>query len=262
VTALAARVTAATCGCGQPVPDAFLCAPCTRDLQEALQAITGTGSQHGLATDLDLALSRQGSHSGAGVRRGCASVVPFDERAAAAARRLLAALSYAWGCVCMDDARVSQPRRDLTDLARWLLTHIRPLRQLEDAAVISARILAAVAAARRAVDLPPERLYAGPCGHCRTPLYADPGAAWVTCHRHDPAWGALVEARRDWMLAQVTDVLAHAAEAVRLLGLVGVDVRPVQVSRWAARGRLPAHGTDQCSRALYRLGDLIILASG
>ena len=75
------------------------------------------------------------------------------------------------------------------------------------------------------------------------------GKTTVSCKLHDPPWTADFEDRRRWMLAEVEHVLAHAAGAVHLLGLLGVKVTPVQITRWvpqaqcrlSSRAAGPAH---------------------
>lgn len=152
------------------------------------------------------------------------------------------------------------PPDTIAAMALWLARRTGRLRQHEAAAEAVSEITAAVRQAQRAIDRPPGRAYAGPCGVCGRHLYVRPGKATVTCDGHEPPWSADVEQRREWMLGQITDQLSYAAEAVHLLSLLGVRVSAVQVTRWVADGRLVAHGTDQHRRALYRLGDLTVLA--
>ena len=46
-----------------------------------------------------------------------------------------------------------------------------------------------------------------------------------------------------------------------VLGLLGVRVTPVAISRWVADGRLAYRGVDTSGRRLLRLGDIADLAS-
>ena len=74
-------MAAPLCACGQPSPGAVICKTCTRGLQ--LTLITAAS----LGPDLEAATARQARFTGPGRRAG-GSVLPFDERASAAASAL------------------------------------------------------------------------------------------------------------------------------------------------------------------------------
>ena len=74
-------MTAPRCACGQPVHGASICKACERELTLALLAAVVIGP------DLDLAISRQARFTVYG-QRGSEPVLPFDERASAAAGAL------------------------------------------------------------------------------------------------------------------------------------------------------------------------------
>ena len=153
------------------------------------------------------------------------------------------------------------PPDTIAGMAFWLLARTGRIRQHPEAAHIAGSITTAVTRALRAIDRPAEGLYAGPCGICGHALYVRPGAVTVICARHDPPWEGDVAARREWMLSETVHVLVHAAAAVHVLGLLGVRVTPVAISRWVADGRLAYRGVDTSGRRLLRLGDIADLAS-
>lgn len=128
-------------------------------------------------------------------------------------------------------------------------------------------------------DSPPPRLYLGPCKadplrkgvECIEEIYAldhsDQGKGHLcdqcrsvrcpTCGtEHD------VAQRRGWLREAMDDRLATAGDIARgLATTTGVPVTLDQIKGWVNRGRLNRHGTDKAGSALYRVGDVIDLAT-
>jgi hypothetical protein len=75
------------------------------------------------------------------------------------------------------------PADTLPSMALWLARHMDRVRQHPAAADIVAEVTAAVRQAVRAIDRPPQRVYAGPCPAlgCGTDLLTWPGHTRVTC---------------------------------------------------------------------------------
>ncbi len=210
-----------------------------------------------LAPELDVALSRQARMGDPSPGHPADTPLPYDHLASEAAALARVTLS-AW-VVAVDPA--AEPAGGLGEMAAWLLARRAKLAMLPDAGHCADEIAHVAATAERAVDRPPERRYAGPCGVCGQPLYAKPGAATVTCRDHEPLWKGDVDERRKWMLTEISSRYAHAASAVHLLGLLGVRITPVRVTRWKQAGLLTSSRTDLYRRPLYRIGDLIDLAA-
>lgn len=264
------------CDCGRPVADAYCCGACAGQLEDALRTITGHQGQHTWVTpigeDLDIALTRLSSISGAGGRvrkRGDVGPLLYDPRASTARLSLRNTL-VGWVRVAHEaseahGASESLPDDTLPDMARWLLERVERIRHLEAAGEAVRDITKAVEHATKIVDRPPERWYAGICGAdladhdwCRADLYAPVKAAVIQCPACGNVWD--VQARRDWLLRQAEDVLAHAALIAQALSALGTPVTPVMITRWVTAGRLLDHGRDGAGRVLYRLGDVITLA--
>lgn len=256
----------AQCSCGRPVANAVLCRACTVRLETSLVTIAS------LAEDLDLAIARQTRMADPSPGHATEAPLPFDERASEAAwvvgntlagwiRALGAQANPAIGVRIKPDAALGLGRGTVAEMAAWLSGHVKDIVQRPDAEECADEIAAAEAVASRAVDRPPERRYAGPCGKCGQPLYARPGQKTITCREHEPPWSSGVEERREWMLGEVASRLAHAALAVHLLSLLEVEVTPVQVTRWKQAGLLVPRGRDRDGRTTYRIGDLIELAA-
>ena len=155
------------------------------------------------------------------------------------------------------------PADTLPSMALWLARHMHQIRRHEAAADIVAEVTAAVRAATRAIDRPAQRVYAGPCPHCRTDLLSKPGHTQVTCTgcgtTHD------IGTRQAHMRDQLDDYLGTATYAAAILPGIGIHVSAGTIRVWASRHRLevrvvvPAKygGEDQ---PLYRLGDIVDLA--
>jgi len=135
-------------------------------------------------------------------------------------------------------------------MASWLEGQSEPIRQTDEAHEFVTEVTMAVGQVRRVVDNPAERWYAGPCDDCSQDLYARAGALLVTCEcgsTYD------VQARRDWLLDQVTDRLATPAEISRALGtLAGVEVTTSVIRGLARRNRIRIYEGGR-----YRVGEVL-----
>jgi hypothetical protein len=145
------------------------------------------------------------------------------------------------------------------DMSAWLRRHPSWIEYHPAGGELVDEITDAVERARRAVDLPPARVYCGPCPDCGTDLYAWPERAVVACRecgaRHD------VEALREALLDAARGTLATAAEVARALPrLLGRDLSPNTVRTWAHAGKLAKRAPDERGRPRYLVGDVIDLA--
>lgn len=277
--------------CGKPIADGTtICVTCGLVLDAAVADIC---AYRGLAYDLAIARARQAVLAGsAGITRppepsraqdhtvGILRPTPwpFNRRAATAAEQLLAAL-VTWtrlirdetdrrpiaGPVCRrcdhPSCRMIRLRRpppeDLADLAAWFRPHIGWLRHHAAAAAAFEEITDAVAAARRAVDRPADKLYAGPCD-CGDHLYARLDTTYVQCPACRSVWR--VEARRLWLLRSAEDLLLTTTEISRAITRLTQQVTPEMIRGYVNRGRLLARGTTIKSGntvPVYRLGDVL-----
>lgn len=154
---------------------------------------------------------------------------------------------------------------DIAGVATWLVRNMRTMRQLEKAGDAHEEIIDAVRQARRAIDRPADRIFAGPCGaeledepgqFCREDLYGYPGKGYARCK-----CGAShsMEVRRAWMLGQLEDLATHSGDLSIVLGGHGVQIGSSTIRKWAAAGRLHAVSTDNRGRKFYRIGDVLDL---
>jgi len=141
-------------------------------------------------------------------------------------------------------------------------------------------MIAALRQARRAVDRPQERRFAGVCGAdrvllvttmadedpahvtapCTQALYAPAGATAIVCPACDTEHD--VDARRDLMLTQLRDVVLTATELSRAIDGLGVDVTPARIWQWRRRGLLVPAATTPAGAPMYRVGDALDLVNG
>ena len=150
----------------------------------------------------------------------------------------------------------------------------------EKAAEAYAEITGLAASIRKAIDRPPDLVFAGKCGtivetdgepgdgtarggvghwRCDKSLYAEPGRPTVRCTRcgatHD------VADRRAQLLTELDNQLCTAAEIAKLvvhLGDLGVSRQQTRklINKWNQRGRLPSYGTHP---PRFRFGDVLAL---
>ena len=250
--------------CSAPTgDDARLCRTHTDDLSRDLASVPD------LVSELEVTRTRQArvtaeKHGGRSAERP----LPWNEHASAKAFELNATLN-AWA---LDVSKLGEDERDRlaehhhTDtiaVAAWLGRNLATLRQHPEAGTAHDEITNAIREARRAVDRPQERLFAGPCNepdedtgeHCREDLYAAPGKTTATCKvcgtHHDMAQ------RREWMLSVIEDQVAYSGLLAGLVSNLGVQIGSSTIRRYAAAGRIKAISVDAKRRPLYRIGDVL-----
>lgn len=152
----------------------------------------------------------------------------------------------------------------LASAAVWLAQH-------HDGAQGYDELLHALSVARRTVDRPAERRYAGPCGGltldddseavmCSGEVYAYGHNATAQCPRCGAEYD--VASRRTWMLGEMGDVLLPAADVARALSGLGVGATSAMVRSWRHRRLLDCVDVDSRGRPLYAVGDAVALALG
>lgn len=151
----------------------------------------------------------------------------------------------------------------LEPYARWLAARIGTLAEHPDAGMAVGDLRRACGRIRRAVDLPPDLLYAGPCDHCTEHLYAHQHASSVTCRgcgaRYD------LGQRRAWLIDQLRDRTATLTEIAGCMSsLYGEPVtveRLINYTKRRPRGGgspLAERWTDQVTgRKQYLIGDVV-----
>lgn len=262
------------CACTRPIHDtATVCPHCAYQLDAALAELT---EYRGLAYDLDITLSGQTAITSAnstpqaeepqakepGTLRP--SRLPYHGGASKAAGELKTAL-VTWARIVHTETGAILPVNDtIAGVARWLRPCVGWLRYHDAGQEAVDGICEAVAAARRVIDRPAERLYAGPCD-CGADLYARLEASYVTCRAEVHEDGPLVwpvEERRRWLLTSAEDVLATTTEISRALTRYQQPVTSEMLRGFVFRKRLGARGSRVVAGRkdpvpLYRLGDVL-----
>ncbi|MEU2106469.1 hypothetical protein [Nocardia sp. NPDC019255] len=224
----------------------FLCWECTKTLKSRLDSVKW------LAPELDLTLARQARVTSPGDRIGGTpeQPLPFQPAAGEAAWVLHNTLSTWARDLCETRGITYMPIGYLPPLppgfmgplrrgerfdqhvqpdfidstagtATWLSHYVTAISMSEAAGECFEEVSAAVAAAHRAIDRPPGRMYIGPCGEslngirCEADIYVTIGRPEARC----PVCGAThdVGQRREALHQQVRSLLGTAAELARLL---------------------------------------------
>lgn len=257
-----------------------VCAPCVGALAADLRACWPTGDLHGLDVDLDITIAKMDvfPRSGGG-GKPTEAPLPIRDKASDVRRHLHATLA-GWCRVILDDApevygptcrqcdhrscrnirSTRTPADTIAGMARFLHSQTTLIRTAEWGDSCVEEIRAAVWQARRAVDRPAERIYAGPCPACEAAVYGIAGRDKAWC-RTEGCEGVVddPQARREAAVREAvaaapgkTVTAAEAAMASRALG------RPVTdraVRKMAAEGKIAPVSTQRPARFL--LGDIL-----
>ena len=254
-------MTAHTCRCGRPAPDATICTTCAGQLARDL------GDVPAYTDELDIVLTRQSRYSDQAAVAGPAAAVallPYNA-AASEAGWVLRNTLVGWVRV-LDEGGERWPANTVEDMSRWLLARVDELARHEAGDQAADELGAAVGQVRRIIDRPAGRIYAGPCVRecgsegtgatlCGADLYAGPGHQAVVCGACGASYD--LDERREWMLARLHDQLLTAAEVARALSALGEPVTSSMIRGYAARQRIVPHGVDSVGRPLYRVDDVI-----
>jgi hypothetical protein len=223
---------------GRPTSDLRLCNGCLDALKAELRAIPD------LVQQLDITLTRQAR---IGERNGPRSTeTPMPYHAGASVDLETITTTLAMWCREIAEQRGVRPAAatDPIGLSLWLLRYPTEAAQLEDAAELFENIHAMTKAARRTIDLAPDRRFLGPCDECGAELYI-----WCTpnripdtvhCATEECSFTARVEERRGYLLEKAGNQLLTAAEMSRaIVELVPGQTRKISaniISQWASRG--------------------------
>ncbi|MER5622489.1 hypothetical protein ABT061_15740 [Streptosporangium sp. NPDC002544] len=250
-----------------------VCRACSTDLLRDLRDVPS------LARHLEEAATRQVrlGTPGGGPRRE--EPVPWDDRARTAQHALRTVL-VGWvrvlqhgvrpyeGPTCQDCAHRSciyislgrSPADTMPAMAVWLIRHRAILLGRHSAPEAIDGIREAIRQARRAIDRPADRIYAGPCNECGADLLAKPGARTIVCRPCAMIYD--IGPRLEWMRRQVETTRGTATWVATAATTLGYDATPAGVRGLAHRLRLFAYGVDQLGRPLYRVGHVLDLLDG
>lgn len=280
----------ATCSACTKPTDLRLCSSCMGQLVADLKSLAPHWERRtgqlvripGLIEDLEVTLTRQariGERSGP---RSSEVPLPYHSAASVDLETLRDGL-HLW-CKTVAEHRGVTVDAELEPVAlsKWLLRWAGEVARLDTADELHGDVSAMIRAARRTVDLPPERKFVGPCNGvqattetegCGADLYIHvrPGQLpeHVTCATTDCAAKYPMQSRRAWLLEQAVDRLLTAAELSRAIRelIPGKPISPNLISQWASRGLrgrrltpyLP-HPRDPHKRQRYRVGEVIEFA--
>lgn len=243
-------------GCGAGVADNALCGTCTERLCGDLGLVPL------LARELEVIQAKQDRIGEKGPRGSSEVPLGFRPMASEIADVLHMTLAVwarhvaqAQGMPLLD-----VPAEHPVPLAVWLSYWREPIRHLPVAGQLVDEIGYAVKCARRAIDKPGDRIYAGPCDQCGEDLYAGHRSDTVKCK----GCGALypIKDRRVWLLKGLREHLATAAEISQGIGeLNGQAINRKTINQWHRRDRLKERGRTRDGWPLFKIGDVLDLAS-
>lgn len=252
-------MTFAKCpACAGDQPDGLLCSACTARFRRDLTDLPD------LVRELDVVLTRQTQiGSGNGVRRSAEIPLPYDQNASDVKANLVNTLTT-WARE-LDLGDGNPPTPNIRGYCGWLLHRIERIRMHPAADEITDEIGYSVSIVRKVIDLPAPRVLAGPCPICERPVYGPEGAVNAVCKYCERAGIESIvdvdpgQAKR-WQDAGgqlVTRTIALAA-----LAHLSRPVKPETFRSWVKRGQVKRHpDPTSAGRVLYRLGDVLMLAS-
>jgi hypothetical protein len=204
-----------TPGCSRPRPGhQSVCRACTDGLLRDLADVPN------LEHHLELARSRQVRFGDRDGSRSTDTALPWDERASAALHHLRNTV-VGWQRAIADD-RDPPPADTLQAITDWLLQRRRLLLAHPALPEAVVDVGDAVRQARRAIDRPPERAYAGPCNECGQDLLAQPGRSTAICRICSLEYD--IADRQAWMRREIDDHLAHSVAISGMLQRLGLDI--------------------------------------
>lgn len=245
--------------CGNPPVNGYLCKRCAKTLMKDLSALPW------LLRDLRVTIAKQDRISEPSVRGGGESPLPMRIDPIEARRDLHATLA-AWAQHIAGKLNGLPPGVVWTEirLAAFLLGHMRIILTDFAAGQLADEVGNAVMRIQRAIDQPPEMVYAGPCDDCGWDLYAHPSKGDVECRNPECAAKYDIAARREWLLDKVEYQLCTATELSKALaGLLQRPLTASMIRNYASRGRLTQHPPHPSKprEPTYRVGDVRRLVS-
>lgn len=259
------------CGvCGKPLADpaAYVCPLCAEVVGKDLAWIVE------LAPEVETTIAKL-SKFGAQLTAGSGErPLPFDQKAAERAESLKNTLAT-WARHVSEERGVPvlplPGELGAQTAARFLGEQLNWLRHREEAPEAFADLKGAARELERLVGRPRDHWYAGTCWadlgeldehdeplRCQQELYAPKGARTIRCRECGAEHDA--DGRREWLLDEARNTLAHAELIARALTALGIEkVTGSRVRNLADRGRLAVHGHDQAGRPMYRVGEVLDL---
>ena len=263
----------ATCICGQPAPDGYICPACRTRLGNNLERLPRLWDE----LSVKLAGLRGVDYAAMG-EGGSSSETPMAINEAAYNLRIaiLASIRQAADSLALDISEVqtlvaySTPEPSFGFLCRLLRQFVNHLANTEWGARFAVNLDTKIDEIVRKIDSPPARIYAGRCsfigviGPDGTP--GDPDPEWLPCFAEMwvleddrrlatvrcPDCGATfsLKIRREWVLGQYAGKLVTPTEGAALMGIPRATIYT-----WARRKRVLPQGDG-----LYLLDDLMELA--
>lgn len=190
--------------------------------------------------------------------RGNSSPLPFNPVASSAAwtartTLLIWADHYAHKRNQPTPATWTAIATKLTEWAQWITTQPTAPRAIDE-------ILDTIRLTHHTIDRPPDRQYTGPCPTCGGDNTAPPKTTTTRCHYCGTHIN--IPDRRDWMLAQLPDLILTASETAQAVTtLTGIPTDQTDINNWRTRGRLTPRDRNHHQQHRYLVRDAMNLAT-
>lgn len=239
-------MTSLCSACGAvPVTETFACDSCFDEYHGLLPRVPG------LATDLDVEITRQarkGGQGGGGRTRSFERPLEFNQAASDALAQLRAVLVS----TCLTLALGQRLPEDTIDaMAEWLIANEGAVPLRPEAGDMITGLAAAVARGQVVIDNPPERVMIGQCD-CGTDMLAPCDAQVHRCTNPQCGTEWDVPAVLAWRDELAQDHLLPLADIAVIAGIPKGTLKS-----WVKRGRLVHHGADRDGVRLYRYGAVV-----
>lgn len=261
--------------CGAPT-QAFLCSKHSDEMLFWLYDIGGLSLDErgdylpSLLDELDTTICRDDKVGGAPigiVTRTGATGLAFNLKASQAKDALKKCVRQ-WTLMFADENQhLILDVATIEDAARWLSGFPNLLASHPSAVLMYQELEACVFAARRCVDRPAPRLYAGVCGgwnetkqvECKRQLFVPRKAKTIEC----PECCALhdVEKRQGELFTKLRNKIAPASQVVEALAFLGEKAHVKTLRTWIGRGRLRNH-TKNGGEPTVLVADVLDLING
>lgn len=249
--------------CFEPNRNGLVCRVCIGGLVKDLRELP---ELMGELTVQFARLSQSGTGNGG---RGATTPVPFDQRSTEH-RDLIVNTISTWirdiECGDLYEPGTDQEplRNSMASWCAWLLERTDRIRMHPEPTHFLGEIHHCVVLARRAIDTPGISLPCGQCPTCGKDVYAPVGAEEGTC-RHC-SWAGIerripVDMSHSTLLDKARDVLRSRKELLDAARVYQVHVNPHTFKSWIRRGQLTPKEVTPDGTPMYRVGDVLDLAS-
>jgi hypothetical protein len=234
-------------GCDTQLRNEYLCRRCVTRAERAIADLPA------LLAELDNTIGRQASGSNNGSTRP-GSQLPINLSAMEKRNhaQLVTVTAFEIGY---------RPRpANLVGTVYAVLADPSLMQYRPDGPDLAKSIHRAVSEWRAAIDHHEDKVFAGNCTECKTPMHTQPNSKTFKCAKCDVEYDTATELR--YVLDEIRETL-WPLKLIRQYAATSLDVsiNDATVRSWRHRGQLVGRGLDIDGQETYRVGDYLDLAS-